>query len=182
MDRQRQNLIFTIAGSIGVFLIILIGISVFVSQRTIKYTHDRFTVSYPADWRMAENYHEAAVVFQTPQANALDTFYENVSIVIQDLRANPLSLRKYSEIAVDQVKAVFENNIIVLEEQSTYLSGQAGFKFVYVGRGEELDIQMMSIWTVKDEFAYQINFTATAASYDKYWPKVEALIKSFRIK
>jgi len=82
--------------------------------------------------------------------------------------------------------------IEVVESESIMLSGKPGYRFSYVetmGKtrrrsqktGEDEHIQLMHVWTIQDDRAYQITFSTLDTKYEEYLGKVNAMIKSFKI-
>ena len=183
MNREEKNIAFGLTAVIGIVLIIVVNMFFLgSSQSTVYKSKDgSFRMKYPVSWQLSENHGGAAVFFQSPKENDLDTFYENVNVVVQDLRSGAMTLNEYSDVAMNQVKAVFKDSIVVVEEKRYSLSQQEGFKFVFIGKGADLEVQMMCVWTIKDDIAYQITYVAERDSFEKYIAVVEKLISSFRI-
>ncbi|MFT7538364.1 MAG: hypothetical protein ACI9F2_000507 [Lysobacterales bacterium] len=183
MDRDQQSSIYMVASVIGVLLIILVTWQIVRSNHYVSYTSPdkAFTIGHPGSWKLTEDFQGAAIVISTPLSNELDAFHDNITVVIQDLSGRPMSLKKYTETAVHQMKVVFESNLIILDQDSFYLSDTPGFKFVYIGKTEASELQIMNTWTIKDNIAYQVSYTALESSYEEFIDDAEKIIKSFKI-
>jgi len=182
-ERKKQNLIISIITIAGILLLIIAGFFYKQESRTYKYHNEKygFFIKYPTTWSFAESKGGHAVIFYSALDNELDVFKESVNIVVQDLSSNPVKLNEYSKIAVRQMEVVFKENMIIRESGPTILAKQVGYKFVFFGKGDKNDLQYMSVWTIVDETAYQVTYTALASQYDRYLPKVKRMIRSFRI-
>jgi len=182
--RKKQYIIFSIVAGIGIILILSGAWVVSREYRFRSYTSDDhgFSIKYPAVWSQEENKNGAAVLFYSPQENDLDFFKESVNVVVQDISGNPTNIKEYSQLAIEQMKAVFGDNMIIFESNPTFFAGQSGHKLVFVGKGPEADLQYMSVWTIKDLTAYQVTYTALNSQYERYMSKVNKMLKSFRIE
>ena len=183
-SRKKQTLIFGMMAGIGMILIAIV-LWQFLSEHQLKsYKNSEagFSVDYPPDWSVAENSDGVAVIFKSPPENDYDFFRENVNIVVQELPASIQTIEKYTDQAIKQMKAVFEENLIILKSEPTFLSGQPAHLFEYLGKGPQSEFQMMHVWTIKGKKAYQINFTSLESKYNLYVDQVKKMIKSFRIQ
>ena len=146
-----------------------------------RHPTDHFSIRYPPSWGKVTNKDGASVIFISPKQSALDTFRENVNVVVQNLASNPMSLQKYTDTAIFQVKVVFKSGIVEVESKSIYLDGKPGYKFAYLVKGDR-DIKIMHVWTIDHSRAYQVTFTALASEFDQYQDTFEKMIKSFHIQ
>ena len=184
MKRRRQLTPLYIAlGCFGLISLLLIGWFYFKEFRFKNYSNleQGFSLRYPADWTIEENKNGAAVIFYAPSKNALDIFQENVNVVVREQGNDPTGLEEYSRLAVEQLRTVFHDNVVMLENENTRLAGLPGHKIVFVGKGVETDLKYYCVWTIKGSRAFQITYTSLEADYDDYVAKVNRLIGSFRI-
>lgn len=188
LNRRQQALTATVIGSIGAILILSVAWFYTKQFRMARYTSKSygFSLKYPADWSIVENKDGAAAVFLAPLETDLDRFRENVNIVIQKIpaiSAKPMDLDQYTKVAIRQMQAVFEKNLEIVESEPDMLAGHPGHRFVFIGRGPDTEVQMMIMWTVVEDTAYQITFAAeTTSKYEKFIPRARGAFKSFRIK
>ncbi len=136
-----------------------------------------FKIKYPKTWQIRENAEGAAVVFISPKETPLDTYSENLSIVIQNLNGRMMPLGQYTQEAIYQLTHTLKN-IQVLNSNDLLLSGRASHKFEYVIKGD-LQIKIMHIWTLKDKAAYQITFGCDVDRCNDYMSTVNEMIDSF---
>jgi len=182
--RKKQNVIVGIVAGIGIILILSVVWVTSKEYRFKRYRSDEknFSIKYPASWAYEENINGAAVIFYSPQENDLDYFKESVNVVVQNIAGNPMNLKDYSQLAIKQMEAVFEENMITIESVPTFIAGQSGYKLVFLGKGPETDYQYMSVWTISGLTAYQVTYTSLASQYERYIFKVKKMLKSFRIE
>ena len=185
--RERLTVAFSALSVAGLVLILIVVVQVWLPNRVVPYKNTmwNFSFEYPASWKKFDNRYGANVVVLSPKEGIMDVFQENVTVVIQDLSADPMSLKAYSELAVKQVQLLFKTGIKVIEEGPAYVAGESAYKFIYEGtdtKHPDLNLKAMHTWFIKDDRAYQINYTSLTNKYDKYLSTVEKLISSFKVK
>jgi len=181
--RQKQSLIIGLVSLLSIWLIVSVLWIFGKEWRFSKYdnTTAGFSIKYPLRWAKAENQNGATVIFSSPTENKLDFFQENVNVVVTDLSRSPKTLIDYSDLAVNQMKVVFKENLEVIDSSATYLSGKPAHQFIFIGKGPEATLKFFMVWTIDDNRAYQITYSAIASTYDKYLGKFQRMIKSFEI-
>lgn len=185
MKKKKQySLMFTVLIGVGV---LLIGTVAFLYGRDnifkkFKSEENNFSIKYPPNWEANTNTLGVKVIFFSPLESEFDIFKENVSVVVQDISSDPMSLYKYTKQAIYQTKAVFKGTLVEKVSESTFLDGRAAHKYVYIGKGGQSDLKIMHVWTVVGTNAYQVTYTAISSRFDQYLPKVERMIKSFNIR
>src|SRR3989338_3169570 len=137
--RQRLAIAFSALSAAGVVLIAIVILQVWLPNRFLAYTNNTWGVSlsYPARWTKIEKNPAIVAAFLSPKEGALDVFQENVTVIVQDMSANPMSLKVYSETAVKQMQAVFKDGINILESEPAFFAGETAHKFVYEGRDKK---------------------------------------------
>ena len=188
MNRKQKSLLYSIVAIVGATLIFSVIVGYISANKLVWYeSTDGYKIKYPEKWgvidktSVEQGLGGVSALFQSPAEDAADSFFENVNVVVQDLSNNPMSLDDYSFKAVDQVKAVFQEGIVVVEDESTKVGGMQGHKFVFVAKHPQYEPQMMMVWTIKDNIAYQINFTALSTTYKDYIGKAKKMIRSFEV-
>lgn len=88
------------------------------------YAKPNYSIRYPEDWELRENFEGADVCLFSPLSSSGDLFHESVSVVTENL-VRAISLEKYAAMAIHTVgmeykaKAVIEKKYI-LDGQSFY--------------------------------------------------------------
>lgn len=139
----------------------------------------RFKIKYPKTWELRENAEGVAAVFVSPRETPLDTYSENVSIVVQELKGRIIPLGEYTQEAIYQLTNTFKD-IQVIESSPVLLSGKSAHKFEYVIKGN-LEIKIMHIWTLQNKAAYQITFGCDVDRCKDYMTTVSEMINSFEL-
>lgn len=182
--KKRQIDLFVISSIAGLGLI-LIGFVLwkqYSEQGFRTYRSQGFQLKYPATWSVSENLDGVAVLFSSPLENDLDFFKENVNIVVQPVPKELKRFEQYNDLALRQMRAVFENNMVIIENRDLIWNGNQGHKLVYIGKSPESDLKLMHYWTIEKGLAYQFTYTALATKFDEYIEKVNVMVKSFRLR
>ena len=183
-NRTKQAKLINRAIIVSSILLVIVFIMYMGRDLLIPYTNSgyKFSMNYPANWVKVENYEGAAAVFVAPKQNSYDTFQENLSVVIQNQAENAMSLQKYTDTAIYQIKVVFKEGIQVLESESgsAYLAGKPAYKFVYVTKMAP-EFKIMHVWTLDGTRAYQVTYTAAISDFDEYKNIVDKMIQSFQL-
>lgn len=182
--RKKQDITLGVIAVIGIVLILSAAWVFSKGYRFSKYKNEKegYSISYPSDWALEEGLNGVSVIFLSNQDNELDFFRENVSVVVQDLSSDPMNLTEYSAKAVHQMEAVFKDNLVIRASEPALFAKIRGYKFEYFGKGEGTDLHFLIYWTVTGLTAYQVTYTAVSSQYERYLPKVNRMIQSFRIK
>lgn len=159
-----------------------------------------FIISYPTGWEAKEKIGSAIVAFIKPRAELSDFFQETVAITVDDL-TGPVTLSQYTEAAIEQIKAIGRSKDValdILESSAVKIGGRPGHRLVYVltqyGIPPELaqqegmsslqdpgtSVQMMLVWTIRDERAYLLTYVALKEKYNAGVKDVEEMIRSFK--
>ena len=183
MTRSLRFKLVIFLASVGLGLISVVGWFYFQQSETKLYTNKTygFRIRYPVDWEVHENMNGAAVIFVSPKDNELDVLQDSVNIVVQDYSKDPISLTDYSEKAEHQVRATFKAAIEILDSSPTTLAGLPAHRFALRSTGPDLNLQYLMVWTMKGYTAYQVTYTSLTSGYELYLPKVQRMIRSFRI-
>jgi len=122
----------------------------------------------------------AIVAFIAPREGASDVFQENVNILVQDLSAQPMTLDEYTQLSVSQIGQVITDSNI-LDSSAVTLAGIPGHRVVYTGKQGQYDLKWMQVWTMQNNKAYVISYTAETGKYSTFLGTVQEMIDSFEI-
>jgi serine/threonine-protein kinase len=138
------------------------------------------SIKYPAEWTKDEQIMGAVVVFFAPTEGPSDIFQDNVNIIVQDLSAQPMTLDEYTELSLAQIEQ-FITDPSILDSSAVTLAGNPGHKLVYTGKQGQYDLQWIQVWTMKNDKAYVISYTAEISRYSALLETVQEMIDSFEI-
>ncbi|MBF0384625.1 MAG: hypothetical protein HQL27_02015 [Candidatus Omnitrophica bacterium] len=182
--RQRNQVISAVSGVLGFILIAFILLRLYSQTRFLKYENltDGYSIDYPSGWTYTEDTNNTSAIFLSPKEYEFDLFQENVNIVIQDLSKNPKSLKDYTQLAIVQLQAVFQQNINIVESSEIFWGGNPSHRLVFTAKGDQFDLKFMNIWTIEGNRAYQFTYAATLPKYNDYLKKVKKMANSFNIR
>ena len=90
--------------------------------------------------------------------------------------AIPLSLNEYTEQAVQEIAS---SNSILEPPKNISFANREGRKIIY----QDLDeMKRLEVWTLKNQKAYIITYTAEADKFQKFAEQAEKIIHSLEIK
>ncbi|MGL5831742.1 MAG: PsbP-related protein, partial [Waterburya sp.] len=137
-----------------------------------------FEVGYPELWSKEnrDDFFATGVIFLSPLENAQDTFKEQVSILVEVLPQD-MSLAKYTEESIAEIKRLSDPNVSTA--QTINLGKQEARQVIYSGEENGTPVRRMQTWSIKNNQAYVITYTAQPDSYESYLPTVEKMIESF---
>ncbi len=109
-----------------------------------------------------------------------DRFRENINLIIQDLAGLGMDLDKYVEISEGQVATMLTDGRMI--ENRRFEKDGAGFqKMIYTGTQGVLSLKFEQYYTIRNEKAYILTFTAEADQFDKYKDTAEEVMNTFKV-
>jgi hypothetical protein len=180
-ERLKKVMLAGTGVAVGVLLLAgLIALSIFSSKFGL-FTEDTYhiKIKYPRNWDVAKGYEGTLVTFVSPKEDPLDTFRENLNISVADLSQKPMPLNEYTQIAIKQMAAVF-NNIEVTESKPVTFAGQAAYKYT-IRAPQPDDLYLTFIWFIKDNDAYTITYAGQMLRLELYKDKFDEMLRSFSI-
>jgi hypothetical protein len=151
-------------------------------ERFLSYENSTYLVKidYFETWTVEEPERENVIVlFSSPLEGSWDTFQENVNIVVEPL-SEPMTLDDYTELSINQLEQSIED-FQITEEASATLAGNPAYKIVFAGKMEQYSMKWMQIWTIKDDKAYIITYTALLSQYPIFLGTVQHMVNSVEI-
>lgn len=141
-------------------------------------TEEGFRVGYPETWtrQNQDDFFATGVTFFAPLENDSDQFKERVSVLVENLD-NDTSLAKYTNESITQIKKLSDPG--VGKAQVISLDHNEARKIVYRGEEHGYNVERMQTWSIKNNRAYVITYTAEPGSYNAYLPTVKKIIESF---
>ena len=137
-----------------------------------------FKVEYPEAWskQNRDDFFATGITFFSPLEGDSDDFKERVSVLVENLPSD-VDLEQYTEDSIAEVKKLSDPN--VAEAKNVNLGKSEGRQIIYAGEVSGNTVQRMQTWSVEDNRAYIVTYTAKPDSYDTYLPTVEKMIESF---
>ncbi|MCK4310224.1 MAG: hypothetical protein KAV80_02095 [Methanomicrobia archaeon] len=136
-------------------------------------------IMYPKEWEMMESYMGTVVIFLSPKESDSDVFQENLNVGVQDLSAQPMTLDEFTDLNIEQIKTLF--TIEVVDSSPTTLANTPADKVIYNLKQGQYDLKLMQIYTIKDDIAYVITYTAEEDKYLDFLDTIQIMINTFEI-
>lgn len=151
---------------------------IMLAQENVKWNtlvFKNYSIDYPTNKRLVKN---------SPEGNftlyLLSQQTDNIMMQINDIAGYMLTLDSYAFQFSD---AYFRRaNVTLLEDKSITLNNQPCHRFVAVmddGHGEEEFKTMVYIW-VRNNWAYNLTFTAKPDKYEELKPTAQKVVESFK--
>ncbi|MBH8577267.1 serine/threonine protein kinase [Nostocaceae cyanobacterium CENA369] len=144
------------------------------------------TISYPSDnWqpiKPGDDFGGEVIQFIPKNQKPVNSCTLEITININDLSQQLLSLDEYKKMAIQKVKNNNPNQQITDDSTpSTTLSDFNAYKLIYTRQEGQCKLQVIEVGTVRNSKAYFITYTAESGKYSQYLPTAEAMIQSFKI-
>lgn len=130
-------------------------------------------IEYPSDWKTTEP-EGIIAMFSSPGTNGKPS--ANLNLVMNDLDGQDMTLPKYNEAVISQLKTSFPD-IVFIESGSTVLSNMPAYKVVYTSS----KLKIMQVWTIKNDISYIWTYTAKEDSYTDFLSAIQKMLDSFEI-
>ena len=135
-------------------------------------------IMYPQEWEKLEGYMDTVVLFRSSLEDASDIFQENLNVVVGDL-PQPMTLNEFTDLNIEQIKTLF--TIEVVDSSPTTLANTPADKVIYNLKQGQYDLKLMQIYTIKDDIAYVITYTAEEDKYLDFLDTIQIMINTFEI-
>jgi serine/threonine-protein kinase len=143
-------------------------------------------MDYPSDWEVSEHEsHEEglfASLFMSQQENSSDNFQENVNVLVRDMSDYPITFENFTTVNLQLLEQLTLGSFTLITSTQTTLAGNEAHKIVYtLGSNGYPTMKLMQVWTVKDDVAYVITYTALDDAYSRFLATVQHMIDSLEI-
>ncbi len=151
------------------------------SQNPNRYINnkDKFSIQFPNNWEIKENYYGTNVMALSPLENNEDNFRENLNVVVETIPAR-MSLEDYFSLSV--------KNLHQLNNFNDEFSGYDEFDntkvkwLYYTHELANYKLKVVLYQLVKDGKGYSITATAKAEDFDKYKDQFQNSASTFEFE
>ncbi|MBE9043056.1 protein kinase [Pleurocapsales cyanobacterium LEGE 10410] len=173
------------------FVIALVIIFIGINKNSYKdfenYINNnyQFSIKYPETWSRRElddPITGEVVVFATPQERDLDLFREKVYIAVERLSSEPISLEQYAQTVFERIEQAKNSKIEAAQNYRIKIDETPGRMVIYSRQQEGLQIKQMEAFTIKNNQAYIIIYTAQKNDFPEFYNTVEKMIDSWEIQ
>ncbi len=152
-----------------------------ISERqTYESKNDGFVIQYPGTRTFQENVYSASVMFFTP-ITEWDQIRENIGIMTGTLDKE-YTINEYFDA---MIKPALNERITSFKEisnESIKINDIDAKKILYTSRNNDITIQYMSIYLIKNTTLYTITYTATESTFNEFLQKAEEMAATLEVK
>lgn len=154
-----------------------------LDNKFLKYENklNKIIIYYPENWEKLDNKLGTLVAFRSPLENKEDNFQDNFNIVIEDIDINKMTLEKYNDFSILQLKKLFNNLEIIISEQ-VLINNNNAYKNLFKMQQGIYNLKTQQIYLLKRNKAYIFTFTSTESDYEKYILIIDKMINTMRIE
>jgi PsbP-like protein len=140
-----------------------------------------FSLEYPSDWQKDDSQPDAPTLISPPGGSG-NMAPEIINVGTEVLPSSNFGLDSYTDAAIGQVQSF--QDFRLLNSSSTTLGGLPAHMIVYTYTDEEdqIPLQNLQAWTVKDGIAYIITYGGTPDEFDSSLPTLQSVMDSFRFE
>jgi hypothetical protein len=143
-------------------------------------TVEGFTIAYPSDWTKTEGAFGSVVFFQSPSEGASDAFQENLNVLTEALGETGIGLEEYTKAGKMQIEQLM-TGLDIVEEGAATLAGLPAYLIHYTGTQGVFELEFLQVWTVSEEVAFVVTYTAQVGHYETSLGAAEEMIASFSL-
>jgi len=158
----------------------------FNSENNYKnYVNNNFNIkfTYPNNYKLNEGLLGSIVTVYSEKENYEDLFVENLNIVTEDLsgRQIKMNLDEYTDLNIAQLEAMFDD-FKIISSKKTELSKLPAYEIIHTSKSEQGKyLKFRQIWTIYNDIAYVITYTAEENKFDKYFENFDKIFTSFEL-
>jgi eukaryotic-like serine/threonine-protein kinase len=115
------------------------------------------------------------VSFVSKKESPNDDFQENITISLRDFNG---TLADSKNTIIQQISQNLQNPVV----ESANLANKAAYQIVYTTKNGNSTLKNLKIWTLKNNKAYIITYTAKIEDYNRFLKIAEAAINSFEFQ
>lgn len=168
------------------FLMLLSIASSFIGQSQVDilektFSRDRYEIQYPKNWRLdtSKSYGTEFLLLSSLE-NQIDSFRENINLVIQDLSKKNIDLKEYKDISEKQINDLGENSMII--ESLIIKKGSTEYlRMNYLMSQAKLRFEVISLCYIVNNKAYLITFITEVRKSKEYKEVAEKILSSFKV-
>jgi eukaryotic-like serine/threonine-protein kinase len=120
-------------------------------------------------------------IFIGPKQSSIDKYRENISIRVENLSNQQMTLPEYTKSAISEITK-YHKNAKIVESSAITLAKKTANLVVYTGRDENgMAIKNLEVWTIDRGKAYILTYKAEPKQYYAFLQTVMTMINSFEI-
>jgi len=142
----------------------------------LQYTNKNAGVemNYPSDWQLTGN----------PAVGTIARFEHGNDTILFEIQRTALNQtgQTVQSLASSYISKIQKGNVSasLLENHSASLGGLPGYKTVIALKSSGQPYKALTMWTIKGNSLYRVQFYGVAAQYDEQNATAQQMISSFR--
>ena len=153
----------------------------------IAYDNDsyKFELKYPATWSyrdLDDPITGEIVVFSSPLETSSDSFSERVSIAVEYLSSEPITLEEYTQAVFERIKRGKVSDVEIYQDRKAKVSKYPARRITYSRQENGLQLRQMETFTIKNGRVYIAIYTAERAKFSKFLNTANKMIDSWTIE
>jgi eukaryotic-like serine/threonine-protein kinase len=134
------------------------------------------SMKYPETWQKRQQ--DNVTAFLSPREDETDMFAENVNIMWQDLSAQPMTLKEFTELSETEIRKMFGDTSFISIEPVTFAKQEAMLANYYLlQNGKQLRVKQY--WFMRKKYACVITYTADPEKFAKFEDEATKTMLSF---
>ena len=186
-SKQRIIWLFLTLPFIVAAAVIFIGINRNTYQDFLTYNNNnyQFEIKYPKTWLhrdLDDPITGEIVVFSSPLETSSDSFLERVSIAVEYLSSEPITLEEYTQAVFKRIRQAKVSDIEIYQDRKTKVAKYPARRVMYSRQENDLQLRQMETFTIKDDRVYIAIYTAERAKFSKFLNTANKMIDSWEIE
>ncbi|MBU7581318.1 MAG: serine/threonine protein kinase [Nostoc sp. TH1S01] len=186
LTKLKQSLPKRVVIGLGITAVFAVGLLVLSQIKINKtnflnYTAHGVKINYPDNWAVQETPNavtQEIVTFLSPKQGNQDQFQELITIRVEPLSS---TLDESKDLFIKEVKNTIDDAQIENSSETT-LANKRAKQLVFTGKSDNDRLKSLQVWTLQNDNAYIITYTATVDEYNQLLPIAEKMIQSFVIE
>ena len=187
-ENQKSSKKFITLGILGAVFIGIVGSiylalspkqqQEFTSIELFEPRKGKIKLLYPNGWKVQrEPVTNELGKFVSPKEDDNDTFQESLIVSVE---SSDLPLEQFTEKTLQQINQNISKD--VLNSESTTLDDKPAEQVIYQRQANDKTLKVMQSWTLINDRAYVITYTAEEDKFNKFKPTVTKMIDSLEIE
>ena len=139
-----------------------------------------FKMDYPRDWSKQEGFMGTTVIFLSPMEGSNDRFREILSVMVQDLSTQPMTLDQYTELSIQQIGEIITDGQVISSTKVGFAGGD-GWELIYAGKQGQYKLKWKCQYIIFGDKAYLLTYAAEEDKFEKYLTGIEQMFRSFTL-
>ncbi|WP_223280172.1 serine/threonine-protein kinase [Nostoc sp. PA-18-2419] len=137
-------------------------------------------IKYPESWKIQENLNsitQELVIFILPKTSDENNYQELLTVSVEKFYG---TLKESQDLFSNEIKDTLSDATIINTSETTLAKKQAN-QLIFISKDGKKNLKNLQVWTLKDNQAYVITYSAGIEDYERLLPTIEKMIESFEI-